>query len=151
MEEKRGTSVSKKITDFLNHPIIQLLGLSGVLAVITWITTRIAEQPLWEIWLAIVFIVGCSIWIMNQINIWKEWHKKKLSQRSDKEIENIVHEWVDIPDLTFKRSDVPDFYFMFTLTDKFHQVISVARHKTDPKYISIWTDVAISSHPTRRV
>jgi len=141
----------KKITNFFNHPFIQLLGWGGFATVITWVVTHLAKLPLWEVWLAILFCVGCAFWIMNQIALFRERNVKGLTKLSDKELENTIREWVDIPDMTFKRSDSPDSYFMFTLTDKFNRVIHIARHKKDPHYISIWTDINISSHPALNI
>jgi hypothetical protein len=69
----------------------------------------------WEMWLAILFTIGCAFWIINQLHTWKDKHKKGLSNYSDKEIENIIREWVDTPFLSFKREDVPNVYFQFVV------------------------------------
>jgi len=138
---------------------------------VDWFHSRL-ESILDGIIVAIVFGVGVAMWslihklpppiifvagiatlaailvIWNQIALWRERTRRRLTKLSDKELENTIREWVDIPDLTFKRSDMPNAYFMFTLTDKFNQQIHVMRHKEEPQYITIWTDIDISSHPT---
>ena len=111
MENK---SAIQKLWDFLNHPIIQLFGGSGVLALITWIVTHLAKLPVWEIWLAMVFAIGCGLWIVNQISIWRELHQQRLTKLSDAELENTVRKWLDNPGMTITRMpDVQQAYFAF--------------------------------------
>jgi hypothetical protein len=98
----------KKFTNFLNHPIVQLLGGSTVIAMITWIITHIAKLPLWQIWLATLFGIGCAFWIINQIGIWRKRHRKKLSKLSDKELEETIYKWLAIPGFAITRQSTKE-------------------------------------------
>ncbi len=139
----------KKIAKFFSHPIIQWLGLPVILAMITWIVTELAKLPIWEIWLAIVFIIGCAFWILNQVSSWREKHKKGFSKLSDKEIERTIREWVDIPGFTFKRLDVDEneSYFVFSVTDYDNHPINITRSKKHPHDIMIWADISVAPKP----
>ena len=76
-----------KIKGFFSNPIVQFIGPGGIFAVITWLWTNAAQLPLWAIWLAVIFSIGCAFWLVNQIATWSERNKKGLSKYSDKELE----------------------------------------------------------------
>lgn len=133
----------KKITDFFDHPIIKLLGLPGIIAVITWLVTRLGKLPVWQTWLVILVGVGCTLWIMNQVNVWREQHKKRISQYTDKELERVIREWVDVPTLTFRRQEPEqNLHFKFLLTDNYDRFITIARTRNEPSKLFIMSELA---------
>jgi hypothetical protein len=132
----------KKIIDFLSHPIIQLLGVPGIIAVITWLVTRLEKLTVWQIWLVILFGVGCGLWIMNQVTFWRERHKKRISQYTDKELEKVIREWVDIPTLAFIRQEPEqDLYFKFALKDEYDRFITIIRKRNEPSMILLLSEM----------
>jgi hypothetical protein len=128
----------KKFTEFLNNPIIQLLGGSGVMFVITWIITHLARLPIWEIWLAIIFVITCLVIIINQIDAWRGRHKKGLTKLSEKELENTVHQWLVNPVFSVRPMPVDnDRHFGFHVTGKSRPDIYVIRAKNEPSIIQV--------------
>jgi len=132
----------KKIKDFFSHPIIQLLGVPGIIVVITWLVTRLEKLPVWQIWLVILFGVGCGFWIMNQATFWRERNKKRISQYTDKELEKVIREWVDIPTIAFIRQEPEqDLYFKFAVKDEYDRFITIIRKRNEPSMILLLSEM----------
>jgi len=127
----------------LANLIANILVVAGGIAVIVF--AWLAQLPTYQLILLTVGTIGLVLWVINQIAIWRERHKKKLSKFSDKEIENTIREWIDIPGYTFKRSDmgIDGAYFVFTLTDTEGRPINITRNVKDPHYIQIWSDLLL--------
>lgn len=85
-----------KIKDLFSQTIIQLL-VAGVIAVTAWILAKIAALPAYQILIVIIIVIAFTFWGINQFAYFRERQKKKLSKYSDKEIENTIREWVNIP------------------------------------------------------
>lgn len=129
----------KKFIDFLEHPVVQFFGGPGIFAVITWLVTRLAKLPVWEIWLAVVFAIGLGLWIVNQIGLARERSKKRITELSDVDLEKTIRGWLDNPGMQITR--LPDdnkLYFAFRVvyTDNMCEII-VNRMKREPEYIAI--------------
>jgi hypothetical protein len=97
----------------------------------------------------IIFVVGIStlaavLVVWNQLGVWRERHKKKLSKYSEQELETAIHQWVDIPAFSFKRLEAEqNLYYKYLITDNFgHQVI-IIRDKNDASVIQIISDMTI--------
>ena len=136
----------KKFTNFLNHPIVQLFGGSGVIAMITWFVTHISELPIWEIWLAILFSIGCILWILNQIGIWRERHKKGFAKLNDKEIEDKIHDWLDEPGFSISREINNAAFFDFVFAPIHSEIaVSVHRDKLSPSRLQIVSSINLSN------
>ncbi len=120
-----------------------------VIAVITSIVIHLAKLPIWQIWLGIIFGIGCAFWIVNQIDTWRARYKKGLTKLSDKDLEKTIRDWVDIPNLSFKRSDDSSTYFAYTLTDEQKRTIYVVRNRKSPQEITIGSAISIPTHPTQ--
>jgi hypothetical protein len=108
-----------------------------------------AKLPVWEIWLAIVFAIGCGLWITNQIAIWRELHQKRLTKLSDIELEDTVRKWLDNPGRAVTR--LPDnekahFAFLVEYTDNKTKIV-VSRLKSDreKQYIAIQGSITVAS------
>jgi len=134
----------KKFTTVLNHPIVQLIGLPGAIALITWVAIKGQEVPLWLIWLALLFSVGCVFWIANQVGVWKERHKKRIIGMSDTEIEKTIREWLDWPSFAVRRQDHSDAKFLFLVIDRAGRNFSVLISKQEPTVVQIVTEVDLA-------
>lgn len=126
-----------KITKFIAHPIVQLLGLSGVFAVINWITAKLAELPIWVIWWGFVFSVVFAFLILNQLGIWQERHKKGFSSLTDEKMESILRKWLDRREYSTTHKSDEKFLFCFFLLDKQNRPINVLRPKDCPSVIRL--------------
>jgi hypothetical protein len=129
----------RKFLDFLEHPVVQFFGGPGIFAVITWLVTRLAKLPVWEIWLAVIFALGLGLWIVNQIGLARERSKKRLTKLSDEDLENTVRGWLDNPGMEVTRlpNDAKHYFaFRVRYTDNMCEII-VSRMKTEPGYIAI--------------
>src|SRR4030042_951898 len=101
----------KRIRIVLGNPIVQLLGLPGIIVVITWIVTHFAKIPIWEIWLAIVFVAACGFWMSNQINAFHERHKKGFSKLTNAEMEDTMRKWLDKREYLHQKRDDKESLF----------------------------------------
>jgi hypothetical protein len=117
----------KKIRSVLGNPIVQLLGLPGIIIVITWIVTHLAEIPIWEIWLAVVFMAGCGFWMSNQINAFRERHKKGFSKLTNAEMEDTLRKWVDKRQYSQQKIEDKESLFYFVATDEQKRHINIKR------------------------
>lgn len=129
----------KKFIDFLDHPIIRFFGGPAIIAAVTWLVTRLAKLPIWGIWLAVIFAIGLTLWIVNQIGLARERSKKRLTELSDVDLEKTIRGWLDNPGMEVTR--LPDdnrLYFAFRVryTDNMCEII-VNRIKREPEYIAI--------------
>ena len=125
------------ITKLLGHPAIQFWGSGGLVAVITWILTSIAQVPLWQVWLAILFSIGWTVWVVILIRDWKERHKKKLTQLSNKELEALIWEWLKISAWKVSPQPLQDatlFAYQVEFQDK---LITIVRESHQPDIISL--------------
>lgn len=96
------------------------------------------------IFLAVMAIV---IIIINQLDAFFQRRKRGLSKYSDKEIENAIREWIDIPGFTFKRSDAEDedSFFLFHVVDDCDRPVHIRRSKKASSHILLWSDISIPS------
>lgn len=109
------------------------------------ILALIQKIPWYLIALSVIASMGFVFFAINQFETRQDRHKKKLSQLSDKEIEDTIRKWVDIPEYTYRRSDVDvkGAYFIFDLTDTVGRPIHVTRNIKDPHCIGIWSDLGL--------
>ncbi len=87
--------IKKFVRDIFTNLIANLLILAGGILVI--ILAFFQRLPLYQLLLLIIGTVGLVLWTINQIAVWKERHKKSLTKLSDKELENTIREWINIP------------------------------------------------------
>jgi len=107
---------------------LAIIALPGILA---WIK----QMPWFLIPLSVVFMAGNVLWTMNQ---WKQWRRGRgISRLSDKKIEQIIREWIDIPEVSIERKPPqPDVYFNFTMKYKTLN-INIIRHKESPAIVQL--------------
>jgi len=107
---------------------LAIIALPGILV---WVK----DMPLFLIPISVVFMAGSIFWTMNQ---WKQWRKGRgISRLSDKKIEQIIREWIDIPGVSIERKpSEPDVYFNFTMRFKTLN-INIIRHKESPTIVQL--------------
>lgn len=126
--------------------IFNLLGLiplvvAAVVAFLGWL-----QHVSWYLIALGVIIAICVVFLgINQVSLFRERHKKPFSKCSDKEIKDTIRKWVDIPEYTYRRSDVEvnGACFIFDLTDSIGRPIHITYNKNDPHRIGIWADLKL--------
>ncbi len=129
--------------------------LAGWLLVITPLFVGflawIQSLPYYVIALATLFAFGAIFWGINQFHVFRERRRKGLSSRSDKEIEDVIRNWLDDPGYKFQRKDINDplFHndrlFHFEVEDEWGRVISIARPRAKPTRLDLASAVFLSS------
>lgn len=143
MEKKTG-----KIKRFFGHPFIQFLGPTGVLAVITWLITKAAQLPLWLIWLAIIFVIVFTLVGVNQVDTWKQRHKKGLMQLSRKELERTIREWVNIPAWSVQPQPLKEGTLFAYVVKHQDLHVAVVRQAAEPSVIGLASKLTMRSEKT---
>ena len=70
----------------------------------------------------------------------------KQSEYTDKKLEDTIRQWLDIPELSFRREIHEQFlYFKFSATDRYNRPITIYREKADPSNIEIATRILLTS------
>ncbi len=140
--------VMEKTTKWLKDNILGIILslISYIVAAVGAVLASLKHVPMYIILsLGAVFLaiaIPMTVLIINQIALWKERHKKRLSKYSEKEIEDTIREWVDTPFLTFKREEIPNVHFQFTVSS--HGVpVSLIRNHKETHAIGIVTDVSL--------
>jgi len=103
-------------------------------------------MPLYVDYMAIILTIGLVLFALNQISILKRERKKHIAKLSDKEIKNMIREWLDIPGFTIEGTvPEPQTYFNFFLKDKSNRGINIIRHADVPAVVLVAGRVKISS------
>jgi len=92
------------------------------------------NMPWFLIPLSVMLAVGLFLFAINQ---WKQiGKKKKISKLSDKEIEKMIREWVDIPGYVIERI-VPEtrVIFNFVIKDRSERNVNIIRNTNIPAII----------------
>ena len=126
-----------KIKKFFSNPVVQFVGWPGIIAVITWILTHLVNIPIWEIWLAILFGVGCSFWILNQLKLWRNSNRKGFREKSDAEIETILRKWLDKRHYASSSTLDDQSLFHIVATDKQGRKLNIFKPKENSSVIFI--------------
>jgi hypothetical protein len=144
--------IIKKITNFLSHPFVQLVGGSGVITVITWLVAHVTKEPPLFTWVAIVVVVSmlCTVLMVNQIRKMlaeqqkneirkaQEEDRNKLTKLSDQELEDTIRRWVNRPTLTYHLEPTkPGFLFHFLVRDNTGEPCNIMRSAKDPSFIQL--------------
>jgi len=92
--------------------IIQILPLVG--AIVVAVLAFLQHAPWYLIALSAFAAFGLTFWGINQYAVFRERHKKVLTQLSDKEIEDTIRNWLDITSFSFQRKEaIQGLYFAF--------------------------------------
>jgi hypothetical protein len=136
-----------KWLDILIKILIWLLPSGGTVAVA--ILAWLKHVPAYLIVIGVVAVIALGFLGVNQIALFRQRHHRGLSKQTDKEIENTIKEWIDIPGFTIKRSEVDEnkTYFMFTVTDDCDRQVHIWRGKQTPYYITMSSEIKVGSRP----
>ena len=134
----------EKVTDFIKHPIVQLVGGPAVLAVITWTLTYLAKLESWQIWLTVIFSVGVGLLIVNQIAIWRERTKKKIGELSNEELRGTIRRWIDKPYFKVQKNEKDGLLFSFTIENQHKRQVEVFRAKEEPFTLRLGTKIVVA-------
>lgn len=127
----------KRIKGVLDNPIVKLLGLPGIIIVITGIATYLARMSIWEIWLAVVFTAACGFLLSNQISVLRERHKKGFSKLTDVEMENTLRKWLDKRQYSQQKKEDKESLFYFVVTDEQERLIYIHRPRITSNVIRL--------------
>lgn len=108
---------------------LAIIALPGVLA---WVK----KMPWFLVPISVVFMTGSVLWTINQ---WKQWRKgRNVSKYSDKKIEKIIREWINIPGVSMERK-LPDaqIHFKYLMTDTNGLTVNITRDKKNPAIIQL--------------
>jgi len=128
----------------LANLIANILVVVGGIVVI--ILAWLASLPTYQLILLIIGTIGLVLWVINQIAIWRERTKKKISQLSDKEIEMTIRDWLDDPIFKFKRSVDPNYLFQYVVKDESERPITISRPKLKPTQLELATAITLSAN-----
>ncbi len=92
--------------------------------------------------LVVVVLAGVLV-ILNQIRMWRESHKKKLSQLSAEEIEDTIYKWVRIPFFDVKQQDLnkDGYFFQIAVTDPDKREVIISRKRDKPSQLELRSSV----------
>ena len=130
-----------KIKKLFSAAFWQIL-VTLVVTVITSILALLASLPLWQLWIVILLTLAIVFLLVNQIAIWRERHKKKLSQLSDKEVKELISKWLLKPYFKLQPVEGDPFLFSFNVDHLNIRQTMVFRLRDDPYYIHIASRVA---------
>lgn len=122
---------------FFGNPIIQFIGWPGVAIVITWLATNNITIPIWVMWLIFLFVIACTLSIMNQVSIWRERHQKGFTTQSNENMESVLRKWLDKRQYPSQHMPNEQNLFFFVVTDKQNRPINVMRPKDNPAVIRL--------------
>ncbi|MDP2994276.1 MAG: DUF2299 family protein, partial [Anaerolineales bacterium] len=71
--------------------------------------------------------------------------KTQLTQLSDKEIENAIRGWLDIPHFSVRRIEEANAFFSFAVTDPQDRAVAIVRKKADPSQLLLAIKMRVSS------
>lgn len=126
-----------KTKSVLGNPILQLLGLPGVIIVITWLVTHLAGLPIWQIWLVFLFAIGCGFWLSNNISAFRERHKKGFSKLTDVEMEHALRRWLDKREYLQQKREDKESLFYFVATDEQKRPINIKRPRATSNVVQL--------------
>lgn len=132
----------RKIKSILGNPIVQLVGLPGVIIVISWTATHLARIPIWQIWLVVLVSGGVGVLLVNQISVFREKHKKGFSKLTDVEMANTLRKWLDKRQYSQQKREANESLFYFVVTDERKRVINIQRPRTTSNVIRLTLVVA---------
>lgn len=126
--------------------LIQSVGLVGVAmaAVIAWLQS----VPWYLALLGLLSAVVLILFGINQYEIRKERHKKKLTQLSDKELQSEIRNWIDIPAWSVQPQP-PQGETMFAYQVEYKGIhIAVVREKQQSSIVVLITKFTMQSEKT---
>jgi hypothetical protein len=105
----------------------------------------IQKMPWFLIPLSILAAIGCVLFIVNQWRQRKE--KGNISKLSDKKIELLIRDWLDLPGFSVERvpAKLP-IKFNFLFIDKHKRSINIVRDTVLPEIIQLLARFVISSN-----
>ena len=118
-----------------------VLGISAMIGWLAWLQ----NMPWFLIPLSFVFTIGLILFTINQ---WKQrWRKKDISKYSDKKIEKMIREWIDIPGFAIERMpSKPNIKFNFLMIYKNTLKINIVHDIESLEIIELLARVKISPH-----
>jgi len=122
--------------EFLRNIIagLLLMGVPAMVGFLAWVQ----YMPWFLAVLAAIAAFGLVLFAKNQYSLYKNGRTKRISKLSDKEIERMIREWIDMPGFVFERKpQEPDVLFNFLVQDKAGRKINIFRQADTPNIIFI--------------
>jgi hypothetical protein len=115
-------------------------GLPIVIGLLAWLK----QVPAYLIILMTLSSTALVMFVINQYSIVKNRHKKNISKFSEKEVERMVREWIDLPGFSIERQPTTnDELFNFVLKDKSGRNINISRDTGNPALLSLAARIRI--------
>jgi hypothetical protein len=134
-------SAPKWAGDIFKHVIggLVLMAILAAPGYLVWLE----DLPLFLIPLSILFAAGLILFGLNQLKLWKK--GRGISKYSDKKIEKIIREWIDIPNVTIERKPPEaQIHFYYVLTYKNILKVNIVRDTQNPAIIQLAARVQTS-------
>ena len=134
---------------WLKNNIIALLNLipvagAAIIVFLGWLQ----HAPWYLIALAAIFAIAFIFWAINQIETRQERHKKKLSQLSDKELEDTIHKWIKKPYLKTQPIERDEIIWGFTVEGAPLYLLEVVKLKTEQFQLRLGVTIPIDEKVT---
>jgi hypothetical protein len=133
----------KDVWDIVKGVVSSILwwGIPAMIGLLAWIQ----KMPWFLIPLSILAAIGCVLFIVNQWRQRKE--KGNISKLSDKKIELLIRDWLDLPGFSVERvpAKLP-IKFNFLFIDKHKRSINIVRDTVLPEIIQLLARFVISSN-----
>ncbi len=122
----------------------------GIAALIGWLAW-LKNAPAYLIALISLGAISAILTGINQFLSIREKRSKNFLKHSEKRLEKIIRDWVDIPAFTFQRQEPEDcLFFKFLIKDKNSRSINIIREKDEPDLISIIAEINIEDPPANK-
>jgi len=133
--------IIKNIITNLIAPLI-VLGAPIMIGWLAWLK----DLPAYLICLIMLGAFGFSLFLINQYAILRDRTKRNIKNRSDKKIERIIREWIDVPGYSVTRiKPERNFKFHFEIRDAQNRHVNIIRGKNNPAIIEFAGRVKITS------
>lgn len=137
MGKNKGNNKWKWISVILSSPYTWV-GVSTVITVIWTALKGWLESPYAPLLVPIfVLVIGLTFFSVNQITIWKRWHRKGFASQTNEQIEDTLRKWLDKKQYSLTHKPNDNDLFCFVAMDKQGRPINIMRPKKEPQSIRL--------------
>lgn len=140
--------IKRRLESLIDGVILAAIIAGGVAV---W--SLVSKLPPPIIFVAATATFAAIIIIWNQLAMWRERTKKKISGLSDKEFRETIRGWIDKPLYKYKiQSNARyDAFFSFTVENPFKRVVEIIRPKDDPFVIRLGVNLVLTDEQVSKM